>query len=297
MSFLKIIKKYLLVLAVSKNFFFSFFAISFFLCGFSAQSFASQIDDSEVIKEIEKTILFDKESSQQINFYKPKKEQKKSSLVINHRNPDEFIAATPIEIKVSNQNVSNLENREKEKLAYNATLSNQFEVAVELYKQVLLQEPENNYAKFSLAVIYQKLKQYRQAKSLYYELLKSDATNKEEIVGNILSVMIEDSPKDALYLLTRLVSENPESPIILAQAALAYDKISDYQRAISLLKRAVLLQPDRIDYEYNLAVIYDKISDFDNALIYYNEVMKKADFTNSSFSIEQVQERVNYLRK
>ena len=71
---------------------------------------------------------------------------------------------------------------------------------------------------------------------LNYQLLKTNPTNQEEIIGNLLSVLVEESPRDAVYLLSRLTVQNPESAYIFAQAAVAYDRIKNYDQAIILLQ-------------------------------------------------------------
>ncbi len=253
---------------------------------------------SDVVKEIEKTLLFDKGARQELNVYKPKETRKKNNLVINHGgdSKDKDYSNSDIQIIVADPKVSSSDVREKEKLAYNAALIGQYEVSIELYKQVIKSEPENLYAKFSLGVVYQKLGQNRQAKTVYYELLKSDAENKEEIVGNLLAILVDESPKDAIYLLSRLTAENPKSSYILAQAAIAYDKEKNYSQAIDLLKRAVTCDPNRLDYKYNLAVIYDKTADYDNAFSLYLEVIKKSNGSDQSIPLDQIRKRVEFIR-
>ncbi len=258
----------------------------------------SYVATSDVVKEIERTLLFDKGAQQELNVYKPKETKRKNNLVINHGvdSTDKDYSNSDIQIIVADPKATNSDVREKEKLAYNAVLIGQYEVAIELYKQVIKSEPENLYAKFSLGVVYQKLGQNRQAKTIYYELLKSDAENKEEVVGNLLAILVDESPKDAIYLLSRLTAENPKSSYILAQAAIAYDKEKNYNQAIDLLKRAVICDPNRVDYKYNLAVIYDKTGDYDNAFSLYSEVIKKSNGADQSIPLDQIRKRVEFIR-
>ena len=254
---------------------------------------------ADVVKEIQKTLLFDKGATQNLNVYSaPKKEtKKKNSLVINHGDEsDKDYSSSDINIVVFDPKTGSFDAREKEKLAYNAALIGQYEVAIELYKQVIRIEPENLYAKFSLGVVYQKLGQNRQAKTIYYELLKSDAENKEEVVGNLLAILVDESPKDAVYLLSRLTMENPKSCYVLAQAAIAYDKEKNYTQAIDLLKRAISCDPNRVDYKYNLAVIYDKTADYENAYYFYSAVVKKSDGSDQSIPLEQIRKRLEFIR-
>lgn len=282
--------------AKSRSYFLPFFLI-FGLTFLTKTSFAEDyVATSDVVKEIEKTLLFDKSSRDQIDFYKQKEVmKKKNNLMISHGNKDESNPEIDI-VVVDSKSVVNADARVKEKMAYNAALVGQYEAAVELYKQVIALEPENSYARFSLAVVYQKLGQNRQAKNNYYVLLRGDFENKEEIVGNLLTILVEESPKDAFYLLSRLVVENPQSSYILAQAALAYDKIRNYDRATELLKRAIANDPDRIEYKYNLAVVYDKTSDYENAFNAYAEVVRQSNGIDQNIPLDQIKKRIEFIR-
>ncbi len=264
---------------------------------FSYQALASDVaSTNDVVKEIEKTLLFDKESREKIDVYKKKKSTKTSDFTINAGDSQSLEKNGEIDIIVVDPKSENFDLREKEKLAYNSALVGQYEIAVELYKQIIAAEPDNAYSKFSLAVVYQKLGQNNQAKTLYRDLLKLNPDNQQEIIGNLLSILIEESPKDAAYLLSRLTTQNPDSAYILAQAALAYDKNKDYPKAIELLERSVAIEPENIEYKYNLAVMYDKSGQDEKAIEQYVYVEENHSINNSSIAINQIQERLKALR-
>lgn len=276
--------------------FFTSVASLFFVQNSSAKDYVSTGD---IIKEIEKTLLFDKESSEKINFYRNSKSSKKSSITISEGNPSDDStpkAKAEVDILVVDPKFDKFDVREKEKLAYNISLIGQDEVAIELYKQVISAEPDNVYAKFSLAVLYQKLGQLNQAKNLYYDLLKNNPSNKEEIVGNLLAILIEESPRDAIYLLSRLSVQNPQSSYILAQTANAYDRMKNYDQAVNFLKKALKIDASNVDYKYNLAVIYDKTSQFEKALELYTDVAKNYANDNDSLSLEQIEKRISAIK-
>lgn len=262
----------------------------------------SYISSTDVIKEIEKTLLFDKESRQKINFYKKDQSVKetKSDYVLQagDNQNDEFgrSESKGIKIVVVDSKLENLDLREKEKLAYNAVLISQYEVAVELYKQIIAREPNNNYSKFALAVVYQRMGQLSQAKKLYRNLLQNNPSNREEIVGNLLAIIIEESPRDALYLLSRLTTQSPKSSYILAQASIVYDRLKDYENASLLLERAISLDPNNVAYKYNLAIIYDKLERTNRALELYSEVVRQYDDESQVVSIEQVRQRIKTIQ-
>ena len=291
----------MLKISNSKNLSLLFAAIVIQLFSYNAVAAESNVSTSDIVKEIEKTLLFDKESREKIDVYKKDKSLKKSdyNITAGIAEPDKKIKGKKdnqeIEIVIIDAKSENFDLREKEN-PYNSVLIGQFEVAIEIYKQVLMVEPNNQYSKFSLAVVYQKLGQNRQAKILYRDLLKAEATNQEEIVGNLLSILIEESPKDAAYLLSRLTAQSPKSAYVLAQAAIVYDKINNYSNAAILLQRAIDLDPTNISYKYNLAIIYDKMARDDEAVALYAEVVESYNDEDQSISIDKVQKRIQAIK-
>jgi tetratricopeptide (TPR) repeat protein len=211
------------------------------------ESFADDSSiNNDIVKEIEKTLLFDKYSREKINIYKASKLKKKSDYTIGQDFEEK--KNKEIDIVIVDSKAENFDLRQKEKLAYNAVLIGQYEVALELYKQVIAAESSNYYSKFSLAVVYQKLGQINQAKKIYRDLLKIDSVNEEEVIGNLLAILIEESPKDSLYLLSRLTTQNPKSAYVLAQASVAYEKMKNYDQAIKLLQKALEIDPEKRIY-------------------------------------------------
>ena len=269
-----------------------------FLCTLSLTNPSFAADDSvstsEAVDQIQKTLLFSNKGDAE-----KKSTQRKSALVIDRV---DRTAKSDIEILITDPNKNNSQTDQKQKLAYNAASAGQYEVAVELYKQIIKSDPKNNYAKFALASCYHMLSQYKQAKTLYYQLLKyewADDQTKNELIGNLISVIVEESPSDAVYLLAKLSNENPESAYIMAGAAMAYDKINKTDQAILLLKRAININPQEVKYKFNLAIIYDKIEDYPNALTYYQDVIKNyisSEDLDSSIPIVQVKQRVEFIK-
>lgn len=266
-----------------------------FLQTFSNQSFAKGYEsNSAIIKEIEKTLLFDKESREKINVYKKNRSIRKADYTIGTA-PDEAEKNENIQIVIVDSKSGSFDIRKKERLAYNSALVGQYEVSIALYKEVLRAEPQNKYSKFALAVVYQKIGQFHQAKELYQDLLKGDISNQEEVIGNLLAILIEESPQDSLYLLSRLTTQNPRSGYILAQAAIVYDKMKDTEQAITLLTRAIEIEPENIAYKYNLAIMYDKTSQKNKALSLYADVSRDYLPEDHMIAIDQVRDRIKAI--
>ncbi len=276
---------------------FTFVLLFLIFHSFSFDSVSANPELSEeIVKEIENSLLFDKEASQDIEIYNPTtKKEKRPDLTINRGPSKNSNNIVKIDIVESSDKPLNLSIIEKQRIAYNTAVIEQYEVAIELYKQIIKSEEGNEYAKFSLAVIYQQIGQLKQAKELYYELLRNNPSNKDEIIENLLSVLVEESPRDSVYLLSRLSSENQKSSYLKAQLALAYDKVKEYEKAIHFLKQAIEIDPSRIEYRYNLAVIYDKTANYEKAIENYYYVVK--NYNNSQFILlDQIKERIESIK-
>ncbi len=262
-----------------------FFAFLLFSISVNAQN----LSNSEVISKIEKTLVFDDDVRNQINFYSNDNSKKHSDFKIDKQEDNK------LDIIVTKSKIDNFSIREKEKMAYNAALIDQHEVAINLYKEVLKKEPENNYAKLALATSYQKLNQFAQAKQYYYELLDAQSGDKEFIIANLLAIMSQESPRESIYLINKLVRQNPKSAFILASAATAYERIGDYENAILMLERAIVIDETRIDYQYNLAIIYDKNKNYEKASKLYSKIIK-SNYSDYQIPIAQVKERRDFIR-
>ncbi len=284
----------------------SFFRVSVLLSLFFFNSTLLAQDEyvstNDIVKQIEKSLIFDKESKQRIDVYKSRQDSKSPDISIESGKSDvltinESDINSGMEIVIVDEKKENFDIKEKERLAYNSAMIGQYEVAIQIFKQIIKDQPDNTYAKFSLATVYQKIGQYRQAKNLYHELLKSNYENKDEVLGNLFTILVDESPRDSIYLLSRLSIQNPESPIILAHSALAFEKIKNYDKAISYFLKAINLDDSNISYKFNLAIIYDKSGKFEKALEMYSEVVKNYFNTNNnSIPIETVKKRIETIR-
>lgn len=262
------------------------FAI-FFILFFVKQSFGVEtVSNVDLIDRIEKTLSLEKNHL-----------PNRTSKFILDRGKSGGVGGVNIEVK---EKIEDKSNRTKEKLAYNALQSGQYEAALEIYKQIVKSEKTNNYAKFGLATSYHKLHQLKQAKKAYFELLGVEIDNKNEVISNLLEILVEESPKDAKYILARLTSQSPDADYILARTALVYDKLKKPDDATLLLKRAIALNPEKLQYKFNLAVILDQNDEKNEALRYYKKIISQYISSGSKsqdIDLAAIKKRINFIEK
>lgn len=178
--------------------------------------------------------------------------------------------AMGIKIEVKTPPVNN--NYELEK-AYNAIISGQSDVAIQIYKNILSNEPNNTQALFSLATLYHRAGQLNIARSLYGKLLAIDPDHRDAL-NNFLVLLADESPQEALIQMEALRERNPEFSPIPAQIAIIYQKLGDTEKAAEQMAFAVDLAPENLTYRYNYAILLDKLNNPEEAAKLYRMLIE-----------------------
>jgi tetratricopeptide (TPR) repeat protein len=196
----------------------------------------------------------------------------------------------------SKQNEKNAKISNLKDLAYEAINLRQYEIAVKMYKNMLALDGSDNFVKLSLATTYHLLGQYAQAKPLYVELLPI-FPNSEQLISNLLSIIIQESPYEAIYLLPSLANKYNNSPTIQAQTSVAFSSVDRYKEAIIYIRRAIDLDDTNAEYRYNLAVLYDITKQYDKAYRVYRDILDLAKMNGSPIPQRKIEERLTKLKK
>lgn len=179
--------------------------------------------------------------------------------------------------------------------AYTALMGGDTTRAIEIYKNILGQDPRNEDALFGLAATYHRTGQQTQAKPYYAMLLKIDP-NHREALNNFLSLVSEESPADALPELERLELRNPDFSPIPAQIAIVQDKLGYPDRAEEKMLRAIELAPSNLTYKYNLAIMLDRHKQYADASALYKLLIEAAlNGEQVPASLDSMQRRLNYI--
>lgn len=251
----------------------------------------SSLSNQEIIGNIERHLFFNEETG---NI-----ENKNSSYEGDNTVFDEKEEYEPKFDIITIEADFNNNSEEQKKLAYNANLIGHYEIAISLYKEIISENPNDYRAKFGLAFAYQNLQQYEEAKKLYHELLNdSKNIDKDKIVSNLLSIIIEQSPEEAIFFLSKLSAQHPDSSDLVAKSALTYLKINKKDKAIDLMKRALFLDQDNYQYQYNLAIMLDEQGNYEDAKALYDRILLKLTRLESEklgISLDDIYERSKYL--
>jgi Flp pilus assembly protein TadD len=177
--------------------------------------------------------------------------------------------------------------------AYLAIQNNDHEAAIVYYKKILEKDAEDNFAKLSLATTYHTIGQYKQAKPLYLELVDVFPQS-EQLVSNLLSIMIQESPHEAVYLIPGIAERHQDSAIIQAQMGVAFANVEKYPEAIKYMQKALSISPYDLDFKYNLALFYDLNKNYKEAKTLYNEILS-SDILGDNVRTNNIKKRLSKM--
>ena len=201
---------------------------------------------------------------------------------------DNMVAMT-VEVDRDNQ-------QESFEAAYASLVAGNTESALNLYLDVLKDDPNNTFALFGLASTLQRIGWLSEARATYEELLVIEPDNTGALT-NMMTLLSQESPDQALANLIRLHDINPGFSPISAQIGLLLAEQGDYPEAIRNLKFAISLSPDNMMYVYNLAIIYDRLGEHREAQGLYEQVLAASETRDVTVPLEVVRNRVSYLKK
>ncbi|MDE3015889.1 MAG: tetratricopeptide repeat protein [Pseudomonadota bacterium] len=179
--------------------------------------------------------------------------------------------------------------------AYDALTTGNTAAAIETYKTVLADYPDNTNALFGLATLYHRAGDLGRARALYGKLLTIDPNNRDGW-NNFLALMADESPKDAAAHLEILESKNPNFSPIPAQLAIIYQKLGEADKAVSRMVRAIDLAPDNLTYRYDLAIMLDKQGKYADAAKFYKQIIEAYQRGASvPGNIQKIQQRLTFI--
>jgi Tfp pilus assembly protein PilF len=179
--------------------------------------------------------------------------------------------------------------------AYEAMRSGETWIAIEIYKDVLKEQPANQDALFGIATAFQRTGELDWARPFYDKLLRVNPRHADGL-NNLLVLVAEESPQEALSRLHELEKSNPDFAPIQAQLGLLYHQNGEFDKARYHLLRAIRLEPGDIDYKYNLAIIFDEQGDAAEAVVLYRKLLQAArNGEQLPADAGSIEERVIYL--
>lgn len=165
------------------------------------------------------------------------------------------------------------------KNAKDALAMGQYESAIAYYKELVKKNPKDRKFLFGLATSYHRAKQYEKAKDAYLKVINK-YRNYWPAVNNYIILVSEENPKDAIDKLNDLWTNNPSFAAIPAYMGNLFFKQGNYRNSIDYYSKAISLDPENYNYQYNLAVILERVGERSSAAKIYLNILQNADASN-----------------
>jgi len=179
--------------------------------------------------------------------------------------------------------------------AYDALIAGDSEQAVDIYQNIIADQPQNQDALFGLAATYHRAGELAKARPLYGALLRINPEHREGL-NNFLVLVSDEAPEEALFELQKLQQRNPDFSPIPAQMALVLEKLGQADMARDQMMKAIRLAPENLVYKYNLAVMMDRQGRYADASALYGLLVDAALRGESiPAPLEDIQKRLNYI--
>ena len=165
-----------------------------------------------------------------------------------------------------------------EELFYQKGLSyhrqNKLEMAIQMYQAVLKRNPDHRSTRFNLAAAYIQVAAYTEARTILLDLNQKEPEN-PEILLNLAVVEIGlERPEEALAFLDSAEKRVavPTFDILFHMGA-AHSRMGDFEKALSMYRKAERLAPGNPGLRLNTAIAYDNLAQYDQAIDHYQFIL------------------------
>lgn len=295
--------KLLFLMFKPKNIFYLVFGQFFLLLCFSFKSYALDETTKDILNNIyqiekdeaEREINFQDYELDYIQRQREAELREKEKNRKQRRNIEEEEDVLGFDIIVKDADPHFVKIGEIEQRAYDSLLAGEYENAVILYSEVLVERPEDENLLAAIGVAYHKLGDFVEAESYYAQALSFNSKNKIALY-NFLALVAERDPEEALIELYRLGEVKDDDAYIYFLKSLIFFKQDEIEKSKSLIEQALSLEPNNYLYRYNYAVTLDYMKEYKQAKQQYFEIIKSiAENEKKLIPYVKVKQRYNVL--
>jgi tetratricopeptide (TPR) repeat protein len=143
--------------------------------------------------------------------------------------------------------------------------------AIEQYKFIVDKDPKDTDSLVMLGRLYKVSQDSNASEAAYKKALEIDPDNEDALTGLAMVYSDLGDSKRATELLEKLSAKNPSPRALMALAA-SYEQVHEYALAAGACRRALALDPSRVEIKQDLARNLAISEQFDEALKLYQEL-------------------------
>jgi len=174
---------------------------------------------------------------------------------------------------------------------------NKLEMAIQMYLEVLAENPENPDALLNLSSAYIQSSLFTKARPLLEKLKHDDPENPKVLLNFAVMEIGLGKPDKAIRYLEKSerLSEEPHFEIYFHRGV-ALSHLEALDEALTWYKRAEKLSENNPLLLFNMAVVYDKLEKYEEALKYYVALKDNAGAPLSVSEKKKVDDRIGVLK-
>ena len=182
---------------------------------------------------------------------------------------------------------------------------NKFEVAENIYKEILKKDPNHFQTISLLGTLSIQIKNYERAKQLLHKAIKIQPNNAN--VYNNLGTLFKElrEYQKAINYFQKAIAIQPNQADAFYNLGVAYKELGEFQKAISCYQKVIQIYPNYADAHNNLGVELKKLGDYQKAIICYEKAIQinpnyAAAYNNLGnvlASLEKYEEAINCFQK
>ena len=154
-------------------------------------------------------------------------------------------------------------------------LSQQYDKAIELYRELLEKAPDNLQVNYEIGICFLETNQFNEAVAKMNELLalKPGFIGAKFILGNLQGKQGKLDKEIKIY--QDIITENERFPQIFQYLGVTYYRKGDFGQAVETFKKALAMEPDNTNVRFNLALSYEDQEKYEEAIAEYSQVIEK----------------------
>lgn len=164
------------------------------------------------------------------------------------------------------------------------------------YDRALRADPRNRDGLLGLAAIEVRVGDYNRAAESYARVLELDPRDPDAAAG-LIALRGTLDPVEAESRLKSLIAARPDTPVLQFALGNVFAVQSRWGEAQQSYFRAVALEPENPDYEFNLAVSLDQLHKEKLALEHYQRALALAASRSAGFNKSQAEARIRDLQR
>lgn len=157
---------------------------------------------------------------------------------------------------------------------YNLALSQpDLEIRIKELRTALYLNPTDDLARSKLATALSQKGDYDLAVELYMDILKRNPSDVKVLNSLARMYFAKGDYKNAKDIFEKLIVSDPNNPQLLNNLGSVYDMLKDHDKAIDLFNRALAGNPNNIETYYSLGIAYNRKGRYKEAEVIYKKAL------------------------